>query len=67
MAMEWNRMAWNETARMLKKDARSSQIGALGPPKSIPEAPRGTHIRFREHFEQQVELPWLIWAAIGAL
>ena len=52
---------------MSKIDARSSQIGTPGPPKSVPEAPRGTQIRFWEHLEQQVGLPWPIWAAIGTL
>ena len=52
---------------MFKIDARSSQIGTPGPPKSVPEAPRGTQIRFWEHLEQQVGLPWPIWAAIGTL
>ena len=62
--MEWNGTEWN---RLLKIDARSSQIGAPGPPESAPEAARGGQSRFRDHFEQQVELPWPIWAAIWTL
>ena len=36
-------------------------------PKPVPEASRDSKIRVREHFEQQVGLPWPIWAAIGTL
>ena len=36
-------------------------------PKSVLEASRGNQIQFREHLEQQVGLPWPIWAAIGTL
>ena len=35
--------------------------------KPIPEAFKDTKIRVREHFEQQVGLPWPIWAAIGPI
>ena len=33
VCMEWNGMEWYEI------DAKSSQIGTPGPPKSVPEAP----------------------------
>ena len=49
--MEWNGVEWCpwngiEGNRLLEFDARSSQIGAPGPPKSVPEAPGGTQNRF---------------------
>ena len=75
--MEWNGMewkgikwcAWNETGwnPLLKICAGSSQIGARGLPKSVPRAPRGVQSGFQNRFEQQVELPWPIWATTGTL
>ena len=72
---EWNGMegkgkewcVWNGMKSFAQTDARSSQIGTPLPPKSALEVPRGIQIRFREHFEQQVGLPWPVWAAIGTL
>ena len=60
--LEWNRLEWKWKWKwkwngLLKIDARSSQIEALGPPKSVPEATRGIQVRLREPFEQQVGLP----------
>ena len=52
---------------LFKIATRSFQTGAPGLPKPVPEAPRDSKIRVGEHFEQQVGLPWPIWAAIGAL
>ena len=46
--MDWIGMKWD---RVFKIDARSFQIGAPGPSKSVPEAPREIQIRFREHGE----------------
>lgn len=63
--MERNGMEWNGVHGLESFSQKCSQIGAPGPPKSIPEVPRGTQIRFRAHFEQQVGLPWPVWAAIG--
>ena len=63
--MEWNGMEWNEiVCSKLMLDPPKSEPGL---PKSVPEAPRDSKIRVREHFEQQVDLPWPIWAAIGTL
>ena len=45
-------------------DARTSKIGVMSPPKSVPEAPGSIKNRFQKHSEQQVELPWSIWAPI---
>ena len=52
--MAWHGMEWNGMERcelngtgwirLLKIDARSSQIGAPGPPESTPEAARGGQI-----------------------
>ena len=64
VCMEWNGMGWN---CLFKIDVRSSLRGAPGFPKSVQEAPRSIQIRCREHFEQQVGLPWPVWATIGTL
>ena len=56
-----------EITIMLKIATGSFPIGDPGFPKPVPEAPRDSQIRVREHFEQQVGLPWPIWAAIGTL
>ena len=52
---------------LLKIAIGSFPIGTPELPKPVPEAPRDSKIRVREHFEQQVGLPWPIWAAIGTL
>ena len=52
---------------LLKIATDSFPIGTPGLPKPVPEAPRDSKIRVREHFEQQVGLPWPIWAAIGPI
>ena len=61
---KWNRMELN---RLLKIDARSSQIGVRGQPKSGPEAPRDIQICFWEHVGPQGGLPWPIGVANGTL
>ena len=48
IGLDWIGMEWD---RVFKIDARSFQIGAPGPSKSVPEAPREIQIRFREHGE----------------
>ena len=48
IGMDWIGMEWDG---VFKNDARSFQIGAPGPSKSVPEAPREIQIRFREHGE----------------
>ena len=73
--MQYNHVQWNgkesyahnglECHLLPKMATRSFQIVAPGLPKSVPEAPRDSKIRVGEHFEQQVGLPWPIWAAIG--
>ena len=80
--IEWNTMQCNRVQRngmesyaqngmechpWLKIATGSFPIGTPGLPKPVPEAPRDSKIRVGEHFEQQVGLPWPIWAAIGAL
>ena len=66
--LDWIGMKWD---RVFKIDARSFQIGAPGPSKSVPEAPREIQISFREHGEWQVGLPGSYWdtlrAHLGAL
>ena len=56
-----------ESHLLLKITIGSFPIGTPELPKPVPEAPRDSKIRVREHFEQQVGLPWPIWAAIGTL
>ena len=46
--VDWIGLEWD---RVFKMDARSFQIGAPGPSKSVPEAPNEIQIRFREHGE----------------
>ena len=64
MESKWNRMELN---RLLKIDARSSQIGVRGQPKSGPETPGDIQICFREHVGPQGGLPWPIGVANGTL
>ena len=51
--VDWNGLDWNgmEWDGVFKIDVRSFQIGAPGPSKSVPGAPREIQIRFREHGE----------------
>ena len=48
--VDWNGLDWNgmEWDGVFKMDARSFQIGAPGPSKSVPEAPREIQIRCQE-------------------
>ena len=74
VCMEWIGMEWNGVHGIEWHEIVCSKL-MLDPPKSEPrclqksvaEPPMGTKIRFWEHLELQIGLPWTIWAAIGTL